>query len=56
MSQNVTKQTVVIGYYDENGYAYCLKHGRSGMEEIYSDGFLETCSICGEYLDPIETD
>ena len=49
MPKNTIKQTV-IGYYDEDGHAYCLKHGRPGMEEIIETTF-EKCCICEVWID-----
>ena len=45
---------VIIGYYDEDGYAYCPRHAREKSDAIKSDGSernYETCAICGVYLD-----
>lgn len=53
MPSIITKQ-IIIGHYDHDGYAYCLKHSRIGMEEIYSDNTLsEKCSVCGAELNDL---
>ena len=49
----------VIGYYDpEFGDCYCANHARNSHLPImkYDNDFSnEKCSICGVYLDDIET-
>ena len=43
---------IVVGYIDNEGFSYCLKHGSRNMEVIYSNNNEnDTCSICGECLD-----
>jgi hypothetical protein len=57
MPQNIALK--VIGYYDpEYGDCYCAKHARSNHLPIMNNdkNFLnERCSICGVYIDDLET-
>lgn len=49
MPKNVNSK--IVGYIDEDGYAYCVAHARGG-EAITQDNCdkSEKCSICGVYL------
>ena len=38
---------VIIGYTDEDGYLYCVKHGKSNMIEVSdTDDESGTCCVC----------
>jgi hypothetical protein len=51
MSKN-TIHNKVIGYYDEDGYAYCIDHAREKFDSIRAeDNIIERCCICGVFLD-----
>lgn len=43
---------MIVGYYDEDGFAYCLKHARDKSEAIHDTDCdeHETCSVCREEL------
>ena len=45
---------IVVGYIDDDGFSYCLKHGNSGMEQIFDNQIMititEQCSVCGVYI------
>jgi hypothetical protein len=50
MSKNINRQ--VIGYIDEDGFSYCLKHSHGRCESIYNDPTIyEHCSVCGEIIE-----
>jgi len=49
MSTNTSNK--VIGYFDEWGYAYCLKHGSKNNESILNTPDVwERCEICDELI------
>lgn len=54
MPKNVSGK--VIGYFDQDGFAYCLNHARVRDEAISQDNCdkSEQCSICGVYLNDSE--
>lgn len=51
MPKNIA--TKIIGYYDEDGFAYCAKHARDRSESIPSNATNEECCICGEKLNDL---
>jgi hypothetical protein len=40
----------IIGYYDQDGFAYCIKHAMNKSESIIQSTEEEKCCICGVYL------
>ena len=48
MSKNTISK--IIGYYDQDGFAYCIKHALDKSECI-TEYINETCCICGVSLD-----
>ena len=52
MRKNTPVKQKVIGYYDSDGFMYCLKHGSSGMESITEkSGEHGQCSVCSQFVD-----
>jgi hypothetical protein len=52
MSQN--NKSKIIGYYDDDGFAYCIKHAIGQAEAIHEPTdhtSFEKCCICGVYLE-----
>jgi hypothetical protein len=45
----------IIGYYDSDGFAYCIKHARDKSESIPNNVKDENCCICGAALDDIKS-
>lgn len=50
MRKNTTSK-IVLGYYDEDGYTYCIKHAMDKSDAII-DNHKDNCCICGAPLDP----
>ena len=48
----MAKQHQVVGYIDQDGFTYCLKHGNVGMESIFNgtQEALDECKVCGRWL------
>ena len=42
----------IVGYIDENGFTYCVKHGSPGMDAIFAgtpDSF-DKCKVCEKWI------
>ncbi len=47
MSQN-TFNNKIIGFYDDEGHAYCIRHGSSHYDCIRNEpGVWDKCEVCG---------
>lgn len=50
MSPNTDKQ-VIVGYVDELGHAYCIRHGSDHYDGLTKeDVALDQCEVCGKFI------